>query len=263
MDRNGIILAAHRGDRKKNPENTMPAFYASLEAGVDMIETDIHLTKDGHLIIMHDRSALRTAGVDRFVDEMTLDEVKELDVGVLFSEDFRGTRVPTVIEFMEWIKDTPLLINWELKDYPAYVGDEHAFRAADMLLDLIGKYGLEDRSMVNSFSDRVLEHIYNRCGHRYPIHGQGIYHCPKTKDVPDVPEKELFDWCCMYANEKGHSPLEYPENFKYCIDHGIKPCVCLADTEEVYKAAIELGCRMFTSNDIYEADRVMRALGVR
>lgn len=263
MDKKGIILAAHRGDRKNCPENTMPAFIASLNAGVEMIETDVHMTKDGELVIMHDRSALRTAGVDRNIDEMTLAEVMELDAGYLFSENFRGTKVPTVREFIEWIKDTPLLINWELKDYPVNVGDEHAFRAADLLIDLIEKYGLGDRSMVNSFSDRVLEHIYNRCGHRYPIHGQGIYHCPKTKDIPDVPEKELFDWCCMYPNEKGHLPMEYPENFKYCADHGIKTCVCLKDTEEIYRAAIELGCRMFTSNDIYEADRVMRKLGVR
>ena len=61
MNRNSIILAAHRGDKKNFPENTMPAFVAAYEAGTDMIETDIHMTKDGELIIMHDRSALRTA----------------------------------------------------------------------------------------------------------------------------------------------------------------------------------------------------------
>ena len=46
-----IILAAHRGDRKICPENTMPAFYSAIENNVDMIETDIHLTADGELII--------------------------------------------------------------------------------------------------------------------------------------------------------------------------------------------------------------------
>jgi len=263
MDKNGIILAAHRGDRKNCPENTMPAFIASLNAGVEMIETDIHMTKDGELVIMHDRSALRTAGVDRYLDEMTLAEVMELDAGYLFSEDFRGTRVPTVREFIEWIKDTPLLINWELKDYPQYVGDEHAFTAADRLIKLIEEYGIGDRSMVNSFSDRVLEHIYKKCGHRYPIHGQGIHRCKKRKDEAEIPEEEIFTWCCLYSEEKGKLPMDFPENFRYCTERGIKPCVCLKDTEEIYSAAIELGCRMFTSNDIYEADRVMRKLGVR
>ena len=83
MDSKGIILAAHRGDRKNCPENTMPAFIASLKAGVEMIETDIHLTKDGELVIMHDRSALRTAGVDRNLDEMTLAEIKEFFGGMV------------------------------------------------------------------------------------------------------------------------------------------------------------------------------------
>ena len=263
MDRNGIILAAHRGDRKNCPENTMPAFLASLTAGVDMIETDIHMTRDGELIIMHDRSAKRTAGVDRNVDEMTLAEIRQLDAGYLFSEDFRGTKVPTVREFMEWIKDTPLLINWELKDYPKYVGDAHAFGAADKLVDLIEEYGLTDRSMVNSFSDRVLEHIYQRCGHRYPIHGQGIHRCKMRNDEATIPEEEIFTWCCLYSEEKGKLPMDFRENFDYCVERGIKPCVCLKDTEEIYRAAIDLGCRMFTSNDIYEADRVLKLLGER
>lgn len=263
MDRAHIILAAHRGDRKRCPENTMPAFIASLDAGVDMIETDVHMTQDGELVIMHDRSALRTAGVDRNLDEMTLEEVRALDAGALFSEEFRGTKVPTVREFMEWIAPTALTINWELKDYPKTVGDAHAFAAADKLIDLIEEYGLTERSMVNSFSDRVLEHIYKRCGHRYPIHGQGIHRCKKTNDVAETSEEEIFTWCCLYSEEKGKLPMDFPENFRYCTERGIKPCVCLADTEEIYRSAIELGCRMFTSNDIYEAERVLKLLGAR
>lgn len=263
MNRKSIILAAHRGDRKNYPENTMPAFIAAYKAGMDMIETDLHMTKDGELIIMHDRSALRTAGVDRNIDEMTLSEVMELDAGSLFSEKFRGTKVPTVREFCAWIKDTNMLINWELKDYPTSVGDAHAFAAADKLIDLIEEYGLGDRSMMNSFSDRVLEHIYKQHGHRYPIHGQGIYRCKKTKDTAEVPEEEMFDWCCVYPEEKGKYAMDFPVNFQYCTEHGIKTCILLPDTEEMYRAAIDLGCRMFTSNDIYAADCVLRALGER
>ena len=56
MDGSRIILAAHRGDRKCFPENTMPAFESALRFGVDMIETDVHMTRDGHLVLIHDRS---------------------------------------------------------------------------------------------------------------------------------------------------------------------------------------------------------------
>ena len=134
-----------------------------------------------------------------------------------------------------------------------------------LLHELIEEYGLESRSMLNSFSDRVLEHLYKKHGHRFPLHGQGIHNCPKTCDHAEIPEEEIYDWCCMYANDPkgGFNCLGYPENFAYCVEKGIKPCVCIADTVENYSKAIEYGCRMFTSNDIYAADAVLRELGER
>ena len=54
-----------------------------------------------------------------------------------------------------------------------------------------------------------------------------------------------------------------PENFDYCKKHGIFPCVCVPDHIDTYKKYVELGCRMFTSNDIYEADRILKELGLR
>ena len=263
MNGSRIILAAHRGDRKNCPENTMPAFETSLAAKVDMIETDIHQTADGQLIIIHDRSALRTTGVDRFVTDMTLAEVRQLDAGASFGEAFAGTKVPTVAEFLEWVSKTDLLVNWELKDYPAEVGEEIAFGCADKLIDLIRAYGMERRSMVNSFSNRVLEHIYHRVGHEFPIHGQGIFRCRRTKDEAEVAEETLFDWCCLYPEEVGRNPVEFAGNFDHCKANGILPCVCIPDKEDTYARAIELGCKMFTSNDIYEADRILKKLGYR
>ena len=263
MDGSRVILAAHRGDRKNWPENTMPAFMSALAAKVDMIESDIHQTADGHLIIMHDRSALRTAGVDRFVTDMTLAEVRQLDAGSWFGESYAGTQVPTVAEFLEWVSKTDLLVNWELKDYPAEVGEEIAFDCADRLIDMIRGYGMERRSMVNSFSNRVLEHVYNRYGREFPIHGQGIFRCRRTKDEALTDEKTLFNWCCLYPEEAGKNPVEFADNFMYCKNYGILPCVCIPDREDTYEKALELGCKMFTSNDIFEADRILRKLGCR
>lgn len=258
-----VILAAHRGEKKYHPENTMPAFEAALAVGVDMIETDIHMTADGELIIMHDRSALRTAGVDRFVTDMTLVEVRQLDVGSWFGDTFAGTKIPSVKEFLEWVSKTDLLVNWELKDYPAEVGEDAAFGCADKLIAMIRAYGMERRSMVNSFSNRVLEHIYHQIGHEFPIHGQGIYHCRRTKDEAVVAEETLFDWCCLYPEEAGRNPVEFADNFEYCKAYGILPCVCIPDLEDTYAKALEMGCKMFTSNDVHEADRILKKLGYR
>lgn len=263
MKGNRVILAAHRGDRKNCPENTMPAFEKAIAFGVDMIETDIHLTRDGQLIIMHDRSTKRTTGYEGFTNEMTLAELKKLDAGSWFSEAYKNTPVPTVQEFIDLIKDTDVLVNWELKDYPIAVGDEFAFEAADKLIAMIEENGLAERSMVNSFSDRVLEHICEKHGHKFPIHGQGILKCGKNNDRAGIPQTELYDWCCLYPDEKGMRPVDFPHNFTYCTENHILPCVCVPDVAETYRRYVELGCKMFTSNNIYEADRILKELGVR
>ena len=263
MDGDRIILAAHRGDRKTCPENTMPAFEAAIRLGVDMIETDVHMTKDGNLIIMHDLSLKRTTGADALTNQVDMEYIRSLDAGSWFSPDFKSTPIPTVEEFIDLIKNSDILINWELKDYPNDVGAGFAFEAADKLIGLIKKHGLEERSMINSFSDRVLEHVYTKYGKVFPIHGQGIYHCKKNKDVAAISQEELYDWCCLYPNERGRAPLDFPENFEYCKKHGIIPCVCVPDVLDTYKQYIDLGCRMFTSNDIYEADKILKKLGLR
>ena len=75
MDGSRVLLGAHRGDRKHYPENTMPAFIAAAEMGCDAIETDVRMTKDGHLVLIHDRDVERTTNATGFVDEMTLEGV--------------------------------------------------------------------------------------------------------------------------------------------------------------------------------------------
>ena len=228
-----------------------------------LIETDVHMTKDGHLVLIHDRNLLRTTGVNGFTDQTTLADIRKLDAGSWFSSDFVNTPIPTVEEFILLIKNSNMLVNWELKDYPHVVGDTFAFECADRLIATVKKHGLEERSMINSFSDRVLEYVFNKYGSAFPIHGQGIYHCQRTIDAAEISQEKLYNWCCLYPNEKGYTPLDFPENFEYCKNHDIIPCVCVPDVLDTYKQYIDLGCRMFTSNDIYEADRILRKLGLR
>ena len=78
-----------------------------------------------------------------------------------------------------------------------------------------------------------------------------------------IPEEELFDWCCLYPDEKGKSPVDFKANFDYCTGRGILPCVCIPEDADKYRAALDYGCRMFTSNDILACDRLLRDLGVR
>ena len=91
MNGSRILLGGHRGDRKHFPENTMPAMRAAVEMGCDAIETDVRRTKDGHLVLIHDRDVARTTNGHGNVDEMTLTELRALDAGSWKDPAFAGT----------------------------------------------------------------------------------------------------------------------------------------------------------------------------
>ncbi len=220
------------------------------------------MTCDGQLVILHDRDVQRTTNGSGFVDQMTLAQVKELDAGAWFAPEFRGEGIPTAEEFARYISRTDLMINWELKDYPMNVGDEFAFACVDRLVKIIDRYGLAQRSMINSFSERALEYVADKWPGRFVIHGQGIHTCSKRKDVPTRPAESFFDWVCMYNKSPEH-PAGLREDYDYAIERGIIPCICFADEEENYRLALDLGCRMFTSNDPARGLAILKRLGER
>lgn len=263
MNRNQIILCAHRGDRKKYPENTIPAFRSAVEFGVDMLEFDFHMTKDGELIILHDLNAKRTTGVDRLTCDMTLEEIRQLDAGYLFGEEYRGIGVPTVREVFELVKNTGTMLNLEQKDYPAEVGSEWAFACADKMVAMIEEYGMADRIIFNSFSNQVLEYVYTKYNDKYPLHGQGALNQRINVDECSIPDHELYDFTALDICTAEHSFEYFKPDFDYCRKHGIVSSICTKDSEEVYRVALAYGVTEFVSNDIYEADRILRKLGKR
>ena len=107
-------VCAHRGDVRVAPENTLPAIRSAVAKGAAQIEFDLQLTKDARLVLMHDSSLERTTGVDGEVGDFTLAELKELDAGAWFGEEFVGTRIPTFEEVLEVIP-REILCNCHLK----------------------------------------------------------------------------------------------------------------------------------------------------
>lgn len=103
------LVFAHRGGGGLIPENTLEAFVYSARMGVDVLELDVHATKDGALVVLHDASVDRTTDGRGRVNELTLDEIKKLDAGYLFSADGnqtfpfrgRGVTVPTLSEIFD------------------------------------------------------------------------------------------------------------------------------------------------------------------
>jgi glycerophosphoryl diester phosphodiesterase len=80
-------VVAHRGDSHSFPENTLEAFISASTMGIDVIETDVHLTKDGKVVIWHDNSLERNTNGRGLVEDYTLSEIKHLDAGSTFTQD--------------------------------------------------------------------------------------------------------------------------------------------------------------------------------
>ena len=138
---------AHRGFCGKYPENTMLAFRKALEAGVDGIELDVQLTKDGHVVIIHDETVNRTTNGTGLVVEYLLEDLQKLDASSIFAGQMGFNPIPTLREYFELVKDSHIVTNIELKTgVNQYPGIEAK------VLDLIREFKLEDRIIISSFN---------------------------------------------------------------------------------------------------------------
>jgi glycerophosphoryl diester phosphodiesterase len=109
-----VKVTAHRGSSARAPENTLSAVRQAIIDGADFAEIDVQATADGELVVLHDRDLMRMAGDSRQLRDMTLSQVKELDVGKKFNAEFAGERIPTLAEVIHLCRGK-IQLNIELK----------------------------------------------------------------------------------------------------------------------------------------------------
>lgn len=143
---------AHRGVMALQPENTMSAFRLALDAGADGIETDVHLTKDGELVLIHDETLERTTDGNGMVSSYTLDELRRFNAGVRYSQQ---EVIPTLQELLELVRGESSRLNLEVKtDVLRYVGIE------SRLLDTIESSGIDpSRVLFSSFNHETIHRL--------------------------------------------------------------------------------------------------------
>ncbi|MFF4353039.1 glycerophosphodiester phosphodiesterase [Streptomyces sp. NPDC001530] len=134
-----FLTIGHRGVMGVEPENTLRSFIAAQHAGLDLIELDLHLSKDGALVVMHDTDVDRTTDGSGPIAEKTLEELRALDAG-------RGERVPVFEEVLDAVT-TPLQA--EIKD----------LSAARALAEVMHRRDLVGRVEVSSFHDEAIAEI--------------------------------------------------------------------------------------------------------
>lgn len=152
----GCKVIAHRGANKKAPQNTVPAFVTAINEGTDGFETDVHLSKDGIPVICHNYTIDATSDGRGDVTSYTLDELKKFDFGSYFSDEYKGTTLPTLSEFLDITsKSDAEIINIELK----CPKDSNIAHLVEATLDDVKKYGCLDRVIISSFSPEVLKTV--------------------------------------------------------------------------------------------------------
>ena len=147
-----LEVHAHRGGAGLAPENTLAAFRKAIELGVDALEMDLHVTRDGAVVVIHDETLDRTTDGRGGVSDLSLEAVKRLDAGRKFAPAFRGERVPTLREVIDLVKATGngrVWLDLELKYHPDRLGKPEDFE--ERVLGILRETGFAERVNVISF----------------------------------------------------------------------------------------------------------------
>ena len=251
-----VLVSGHRGDRVHGDENTMAAMRRAVDAGVDMIETDIRMTKDGALILMHDADVARTTDGSGLVRDHTLAEIRTLNAAKA-AGDGRFEPPATLAELITFAQAHPaLLLNIELKDYPED-GETIAYACAEKTAQMLLDAGLAERTWINSFSGKLLEFVYRCFGEQFHYHG--FYPWFILGQMEIEPER-FIDVACMQHRvqladgtvQKCEEPMCPKEWFDYLLERGIMPLMApsLRDYEK-YDTAFSWGSRAVNPDDPY------------
>lgn len=147
-----INVISHRGANIYAPQNTLPAFEKSIAIGVDGFETDIHITKDDKLVLCHNYTIDETSNGKGSIAEMTLEGLEHYDFGSYFSPKFKGTKIPTIDEFLSLVERTDIsVLNIELKS-----PGETETAIVKETISRVKAHGLFDRLIISSFDPKLL-----------------------------------------------------------------------------------------------------------
>lgn len=238
-----VLVVGHRGARALYPENTMVSFREAISLGVDGIEMDVNISKDGQLMVIHDNMVDRTTNGIGMVADFSLKELKQLDAGSHFSPDYAGEQIPTFEEFCDLVKDKPLYLNVEIKDYRREV--------VDKTMKMLDEFSLLDRSVITCFYAGVTTYIHKEYG-------------AKTQGFPEELVKNFRPDTNSHYYAVG-IPMRLL-NREICDRYramNIDPWCWCPDTEEEVLKVIESTSSLVTVNDPGPALRVLKEKGLR
>ena len=231
------MVSAHRAGRNIAPENTMAAFkecFETNEYAVDVLEFDLHITKDKKLILLHDDTLDRTSDcVDKYGEKKvrpenkTIGELKQYNMGYHFEKngtypnreanaDLTYCRIVTLNEVLDYILSQEAPDKWN-KQFMFIIeiknGKQLGYEAADILRDTLMEYGIADRTIVGTFKGEVSKYLDE--------------HCPEICRSAGIAEVFGFYFACMFGvplNNVKYRVLQIPYK-DFVINFGKKSII--------------------------------------
>ncbi|MHA8262895.1 glycerophosphodiester phosphodiesterase family protein [Lactobacillaceae bacterium Melli_B3] len=238
-------ILAHRGDKANAPENTCLAFQKALNLGVDGIETDVHLTKDGHLVIIHDEDVGRTTDHQGLVNDFTLAELKQMNANQNFPQ-LGFQPVPTLDELVKLLNAHHFTgeLNLEIKtDHIQYPGIEQR------VADYFHTHDYHFKLIYSSFSLLTTERM-GKLAPDVEVAGLMIYHYQEMKRLRKInaiqtfhPEIRLLMLHPIFSHRHDLRPWTVNSKFEiaFCLRHRYAglitdyPAVAMQMREQIQK----------------------------
>lgn len=233
------ISIGHRGCAGEVPENTLPSFERALEQGAAILESDVHLTRDGIPVLIHDPTVDRVTEQTGSVADLTWSQLQRLDAGYRFSRDggqsrpFRdeGLRIPSLVEAFEAFPGARF--NLELKaDHPLLV---------PAAIDAVTAMGREEWTLLTSGDDAIMAALRKRLAELPRPIAQGA----STGDVLDFVRTAI----------EGGTPVSEPMALQIPADFGGRPLVTRKLVDHAH--AHDVHVHVWTINDPAEMDALL------
>ena len=230
------LLFAHRGFSGKYPENSPLAFRKAVEeTDADGIESDVHITRDGKLVIFHDATVERTSNGRGYIKDMTYEELLSLDIGSWMSPEFAGEHIWTFSQLLDFCKEAGILLNMELKNYEVFYPE-----LEERVIAEIQAAKMEEQVFVSSFNHISMQRFKTLC----PDIATGLLYDKPMLDIGEYIQRSNAD--NMHPR---YMLLQYqPELVELYHGRGMKVNTWTVNDEENMRDTLSRGVDCIISN---------------
>ena len=236
-----LEIIAHRGFSAMAPENTLVAFSAALQAGADSIEFDLQISADGVPVIFHDETLDRITGTSGKIREKTIDELKQLNAGAWFAEEFAGESIPTLKDAVLAFRLVEKYLYFDVKPHAEWSDSE-----IEQLGKVLIQEDLAKKSIITSFNEDFLDKFRSK----FPEITLGYF----------LTEFSDFEQQLQKAVTSGNSILSVyypvilnnPQVVEISQKQGVDFVVWTVDSREDWQKLINFGVKRIITNSLIE-----------